>query len=146
MRFMIIRKADKATEAGELPSPELLTQLIEDMTQYNQELLEKGHLLGGDGLLPSSQGARLVREGGKERIVDGPFAETKELIAGFTLIQADSMAQAIELVKRWPLSDGDVTLEIRPIVGDDYFGDAFTPEQREREERQRAAIEQKQKG
>lgn len=140
MRFMIIRKADQKTEAGVLPSE----QIIRDMVQYNEELVKAGVILAGEGLHPSSKGARVKFSGGQPKVIDGPFAETKELIAGFTLIQASSLAEAIEWVKRWPASDGDgeVDIEIRQVFETDDFGEAFTPELREQEERQREQVEQ----
>src|SRR6185437_5777450 len=97
MRFMIIRKADEATEAGVMPS----TELIEAMTKYNEELVNAGVMLAGEGLQPSSKGARIKFSGGNATITDGPFSETKELIAGFTMIQVRSREEALEWVKRW---------------------------------------------
>jgi hypothetical protein len=104
VKFMVIRKADKNTEAGALPSTELLAAMM----KYHQELANAGVLLDGMGLRPSSQGTRVTFSGGKPTVVDGPFAETKELIAGFTLIQVKSRAEAIAWVRRWPVEDGDV--------------------------------------
>ena len=131
MKFMIIRKADKNTEAGQMPS----TELLEAMVRYNEEMAKAGVLLDGVGLHPSSKGVRVTRSGGKRSIVDGPFTETKELIAGFTMIQARSKEEAIEWVKRWPAEDGDAVLEIRQVFEPDDFGKEFTPELREREAR-----------
>lgn len=135
MRFMIIRKADADTEAGKLPSE----QLIADMLSYNEELVKAGVMLAGEGLQPTSKGARVKFSGGKPTVIDGPFAEAKELIAGFTLIEVRSREEAIEWVKRWPRSDGDgeVELELRQVFEADDFGDDFTPALREQEERLR---------
>jgi hypothetical protein len=121
---MIVRKADKNTEAGVMPTRELLSAMM----KYHQDLANAGVLLDGMGLRPSSQGTRVTFSGGKPTVVDGPFAETKELIAGFTLIQVKSKAEAIEWVKRWPAEDGDVQLEIRPVFEAEDFGPALTPE------------------
>jgi hypothetical protein len=134
MRFMIIRRADSDTEAGVLPTEEQL----ETMLRYNEELAKAGVLLAGEGLHPSSKGARVTFSGGEPTVVDGPFAEAKELIAGFTMIQVRSRAEAIEWVKRWP--EADVELELRQVFEADDFGDAFTPELQESEDRLRAAL------
>jgi len=136
MRFMIIRKADAATEAAALPTE----QLVRDMLNYNETLVKAGVMLAGEGLRPSSQGARVRFSGGKTTVIDGPFAETKELIAGFTMIEVRSRAEAIEWVRRWPPLDGDgeVELELRQVMTPDDFGDALTPELREHEARLRA--------
>ncbi|PFH08448.1 hypothetical protein BCF11_0803 [Collimonas sp. PA-H2] len=135
MRFMIIRKADKATEAGEMPSEELLTAMI----KYNEEMIQAGVMLAGEGLQPSAKGARIKFAGGKPTVLDGPFAETKELIAGFTMIQVKSKQEALEWVKRWPPLDanGGVELELRQVFEAEDFGDELTPELRETEERLR---------
>ena len=135
MRFMIIRKADPDTEAGAMPSE----QLLADMGRYNEELVKAGVMLAGEGLKPSSEGARVTFKDGEISVTDGPFAEAKELIAGFSLIQAKSREEAIEWVKRWPSSDagGNVELEVRPVFEAEDFGDALTPELREQEERLR---------
>ncbi|AMP06394.1 YciI family protein [Collimonas pratensis] len=135
MRFMIIRKADKATEAGEMPSEELLTAMI----KYNEEMIQAGVMLAGEGLQPSAKGARIKFSGGKPTVLDGPFAETKELIAGFTMIQVKSKQEALEWVKRWPPLDanGGVELELRQVFEAEDFGDELTPELREAEERLR---------
>lgn len=135
MRFMVIVKADKDTEAGVLPTERLLTE----MTRYNEELVKAGVLLAGEGLQPSSKGARIHFSGDKRTIVDGPFAETKELIAGFWLIQVKSLDEAKEWVKRVPNPDGkDFDIEIRQVFESEDFGEAFTPELRQAEERMRA--------
>jgi hypothetical protein len=138
MKFMIIRKADAQTEAGVMPSQ----ALFEAMVAYNQQLIDAGVMVAGDGLHPSSRGARIRFRGGKPTVVDGPFAETKELIAGFTMIEVASREEALEWVRRWPALDGDgeVELELRQVFTADDFGDALTPELREQEERQEAAL------
>lgn len=138
MRFMIIRKADAYTEAEDMPSE----QLLADMGAYMEELARAGVLLGGDGLKPSREGVRLEFHGGKPSVIDGPFAETKELVAGYTLIQCASLEEAIGWMKKWPPLDGngEVSLEIRPIYEADDFGEAFTPELREQEEKLRAEL------
>jgi hypothetical protein len=135
MRFMIIMKANEKSEAGELPSEKLLTE----MGKYNEELVKAGILLAGEGLHPSSKGVRVRFSGGKQTVLDGPFAETKELIAGFWLLQVKSREEAIEWVKRVPNPDHDTyEIEIRQVFEADDFGPALTPELREAEERLRA--------
>jgi len=135
MRFMIIVKADKDSEAGVLPSERLLTE----MTRYNEELVNAGVLLAGEGLQPSSKGACIRFSGDKRTVVDGPFAETKELIAGFWLIQVKSLDEAKEWVKRVPNPEGkDFEIEIRQVFETEDFGEALTPELRQAEERMRA--------
>jgi len=135
MRFMILVKADKNSEAGVLPSQQLLTE----MGKYNEELAKAGVLLAGEGLQPSSKGARVKFSGKKRTVTDGPFAETKELVAGFWLIQVKSKDEAIEWVKRCPNPmEGESEIEIRQVFEADDFGAAFTPELREQEERLRA--------
>jgi hypothetical protein len=129
MRFMILVKADKSTEAGVLPSE----QLLAEMGKYNEELVKAGVLLAGEGLQPSSKGARVKFSGAKRTVVDGPFAEAKELIAGFWLIEVKSKAEAIEWVKR-------AEIEIRQVFEAEDFGPALTPELREQEEQLRAQI------
>jgi hypothetical protein len=134
MRFMLLVKADKNTEAGVLPSTELLTE----MGKYNEELVKAGVLLAGEGLQPSSKGARVKFSGKQRTVIDGPFAETKELIAGFWLIQVKSKEEAIEWVKRCPNpTEGEAVIEIRQVFEADDLGEAFTPELREQEERLR---------
>nr|WP_217277504.1 YciI family protein [Corallococcus exiguus] len=130
---MIIRRADKDTEAGVLPDEKLLAA----MGAYNEEMVKAGVMLQGEGLHPSSKGARVKFTNGNPAIVDGPFTETKELIAGFTLIQVKSRAEALEWLKRWPSMDagGNVELELRQVFEDDDFGAEFTPELREQEAR-----------
>lgn len=128
---MVLVKATEDSEAGALPDEKMLTE----MGKYNEELVKAGVMLAGEGLHPSSKGAR-VRFFGEERsVVDGPFAETKELIAGFWLWQVDSWEEAIEWLKRAPFEDGE--LEIRQVFEDEDFGEEFTPELREQEERLR---------
>ena len=133
MRFMILVKADKNTEAGVLPDEKLLTE----MGKYNEELVKAGVLLAGEGLHPSSKGARVKFSGSKRTVIDGPFTEAKELIAGFWLIQAKSKDEAIEWVKRVPFTEGEAEIEIRQVFEAEDFGPAFTPELREQEERLR---------
>ena len=133
MRVMVIVKADKDSEAGVMPSRELLT----DMGKYNEELVKAGIMLAGEGLHPSSKGKRVRFEGSKRTVIDGPFAEAKELIAGFWLWQVKSMDEAVEWLKRAPF-DGGTEIEIRPVFEDEDFGEEFTPELREQEARIRA--------
>ncbi len=130
MKFIVMVKANADSEAGVMPSEELLAA----MTRYNEELVKAGILLAAEGLQPSSKGARVKFSGSKRTVVDGPFAETKELIAGFWMIQVKSREEAIEWVKRCPNPmEGDSEIEIRQIFEADDFGEAFTPELRERE-------------
>ncbi len=140
MRFMVIVKANRDSEAGVMPSEELLTQ----MGKFNEELVQAGVMLAGEGLQPSSKGARVKFSGGKRTVIDGPFAETKELIAGFWLWKVKSLEEAIEWVKRVPFdagnSPGDTEIEIRQVFEAEDFGAEFTPELREQEERQRAQM------
>ena len=143
MRFMVLVKATRDSEAGVMPSKQLLAAMI----KYNEELLKAGILLAGDGLHPSSRGARVRFSGNKRSVVDGPFAETKELVAGFWLWQLKSMEEAIEWVKRCPNPHNEETeIEIRQVFEADDFGAEFTPELRAQEERQRAQAEQLAKG
>jgi hypothetical protein len=129
---MVIVKADKNTEAGVLPSEELLAA----MGKYNEELVNAGIMLAGEGLQPSSKGARVKFSGAKRTVIDGPFAETKELVAGFWIWQVKSLEEAIEWAKRCPNPTGEEgELEIRQIFEAEDFGDEFTPELREQEER-----------
>jgi hypothetical protein len=138
MRFMLLVKADKNSEAGVMPSEELLAEMM----KYNEELAKAGVLLAGEGLQPSSKGARVSFRGKERTVIDGPFAETKELIAGFWLIQVKSLEEAIEWVKRCPNPmEGESEIEIRQVFESDDFGDEFTPELREAEERIRAQAE-----
>ena len=138
MRFMVIVKATKDSEAGVMPSEKLLAE----MGNYNEELVKAGVLLAGEGLQPSSKGARVRFSGKKRTVVDGPFAETKELIAGFWLWRVKSLDEAIEWVKRCPNPfEGDSEIEIRQVFEADDFGAEFTPELREQEDRVRAQAE-----
>ena len=142
MRFMVMVKANADSEAGMMPSQELLAA----MGKYNDELVKAGVLLAAEGLQPSSRGARVKFSGTKRTVIDGPFAETKELVAVFWLIQVKSKAEAIEWVKRCPNPmEGDSEIEIRQVFEAEDFGDEFTPELREQEERQRAAISARQR-
>jgi hypothetical protein len=135
MRFMVIVKADRNTEAGVMPSQELLTA----MGKYNEELVNAGVLLAGEGLHPSSKGARVRFSGSDRTVIDGPFAETKELIAGFWIFQVKLLEEAIEWVKRSPNPlEGESEIEIRQVFEAEDFGAEFTPELREQEERIRA--------
>ena len=136
MRFMIIRRADQQTEAGAMPSEQMLTL----MGNYMKEISDAGILLAGEGLKPSSEGARVKFTNGKPRVIDGPFSETKEVIAGYMLIRADSKEEAIDWAKRWPALDleQNVELEIRQLFEEDDFGDEFTPELRKQEADMRA--------
>ena len=137
MRFMIIMKADKTTEAGGLPDEKILTE----MGKFNEELVKAGVMLAGEGLHPSSKGARVKFSGGKASVIDGPFSEAKELVAGFWLWQVKSKAEAIEWVKRCPHpSHGEMEIEVRQVFEAEDFGAEFTPELREQEERLRAEI------
>ena len=138
MRFMVLVKADKNTEAGVLPDEKLLT----DMGRFNEELAKAGVLLAGEGLHPSSKGARVRFSGAQRTVIDGPFVETKELVAGFWLWKVKSKEEAIEWVKRCPNPTGaEAEIEIRQVFEAEDFGPAFTPELREQEERLRAQTE-----
>jgi hypothetical protein len=137
-RFIIFRKADKDTEAGVFPAGERLEALFTAMGQYNEEMMKAGVLLAGEGLHPTSDGARVTYSRGKRTVIDGPFTESKELVAGFTLIQARSKEEALEWVKRWPALDGDgeVELELRQVFGAEDFSPELAPGLREAMERQ----------
>ena len=134
MRFMVIRKADEETEAGAMPSEELIAA----MGRYNEEMVKAGVMRAGDGLKPSSQGARVKFSGGRPTVIDGPFAETKELVAGFSIIDVASKDEAIEWVRRWPAIDGhgNVEIEIRPLYELEDFGDSRALEQHARHREQ----------
>jgi hypothetical protein len=138
MRVMVIVKANKESEAGEMPGKDMLTA----MGNYNDQLVKAGVMLAGEGLHPTSRGKRVRFEGIKRTVIDGPFAESKELIAGFWLWQVGSIEEAVEWLKRAPF-DGGEEVEIRPVFEADDFGAEFTPELREQEERQRAEIERR---
>lgn len=153
MRVMVMVKATKNSEAGILPgdprAPEGFDKLFEQMGKFNEELVKAGVMLAGDGLKPSSKGKRVrfTGSGGKKTIVDGPFAETKELVAGYWVWQVKSMEEAVEWVRRCPdpMPGEESEIEIRPIYEADDFGEAFTPEQRAEEERLREQIAQQRK-
>ncbi|MGB4074699.1 YciI family protein [Pseudomonas sp.] len=138
MRFMVIVKATTDSEAGLMPSEELMAA----MGRFNEELVEAGVMLAGEGLHPSSKGVRVQFSGSQRSVTDGPFIETKELVAGFWLWQVASLAECIEWVKRCPNPmPGDSEIEIRQIFAAEDFGEAFTPELREQEERLRARLD-----
>src|SRR2546427_684711 len=135
MRFMVIVKADKDSESGVMPSEQLLT----DMGKFNEELAKAGVMLAGEGLHPTSKGARVKFAGGNKTVIDGPFAETKELVAGFWLWQCKSLDEAIDWLKRAPFEETEV--EIRQLFEAEDFGAEFTPELREQEARIRDRVE-----
>jgi hypothetical protein len=135
MRVMVIVKASKESEAGQMPSEKLLAE----MGRYNEELVKAGIMQAGDGLHPSSKGKRVRFSGAQRTVIDGPFAETKELIAGFWLWKVKSMDEAVEWLKRAPF-DGGTEVELRPLFEAEDFGAEFTPELRAQEERLRAQI------
>jgi hypothetical protein len=139
MRVMVMVKATPASEAGEMPSP----QLLEDMGRFNEELVQAGVMLAGEGLHPSAKGVRVRFDDTRRTLVDGPFAETRELVAGFWLWQVRSMEEAIEWVRRCPhpFEHGQGEIEIRPVYELEDFGDALPPEVREQEERLRARLD-----
>jgi hypothetical protein len=138
MRVMVLLKANKDTEAGVMPSQKLL----EDMGKYNEELVNAGIMLAGEGLQPTSKGKRVRFSGAKRSVIDGPFAETNELIAGFWMWKVKSMDEAVEWIKRCPNPTGEeAEIEIRQVFEAEDFGAEFTPELREQEERLRARIE-----
>ena len=143
MRFMAMVKAHKDSEAGVMPSEKLLS----DMTKFNEELVKAGVLLAGEGLQPSSKGARVRFNGSRRTVVDGPFAETRELIAGFWLLQVKSLQEAIEWIKRSPnpFENGESEIEIRQVFEAEDFGAEFTPELRAKEERLRAEVDAQRK-
>lgn len=135
MRFMVLVKATKESEAGEMPTEKMLTE----MGKFNEELTNAGVMLAGEGLHPSSKGARVQFSAGRQTVIDGPFAETKELVAGYWLWKVKSKDEAIEWLKRAPFEEGEV--EIRQVFEAEDFGEEFTPELREQEERLRSQIE-----
>ncbi len=137
MRFMLIVKASKESEAGVMPTREILAE----MGNFNEQMVKAGVMLAGEGLHPSSKGVRIRYSGAERTIVDGPFSETKELIAGYWLVQVKSREEAIEWMRRAPFQDGEV--EIRQVFEAEDFGAEFTPELREQEERLRAQIGEK---
>ncbi len=138
MRVMVIVKASEESEAGRMPSEEILAA----MGKYNEELAKAGVMLAGEGLHPTSRGKRVRFSGRQRTVVDGPFAETKELIAGFWLWQVKSMDEAVEWLKRAPF-DEETEVELRPVFEADDFGKEFTPELRAQEERVRAEVERR---
>ena len=139
MRFMILVPANKESESGALPSAEVLAE----MQKFNEELVKAGVMLAGDGLHPSSKGARVVFQGGKKTVVDGPFTESKELVAGYWIWQVKSMEEAVEWVRRCPdpMPGEESEIEIRPVFEAEDFGKEFTPELRAQEQRLRAEVE-----
>jgi hypothetical protein len=140
MRVMVMVKATRESEAGKMPSTEMLAA----MGKFNEELVKAGVMLAGEGMHPSAKGKRVRFSGSKRTVVDGPFAETKELVAGFWLWEVKSMDEAVEWVRRCPNPmEGDSEIEIRPLFDAADFGEAFTPELREQEERLRAEVEAK---
>ncbi len=142
MRVMVIIKATKNSEAGVMPSEEMFAE----MGKYNEELVKAGIMLAGDGLHPSSKGKRVHFSGGERTVTDGPFAETKELIAGFWMWKVKSMEEAVEWVRRCPnpMPGEDSEIEIRPLFEMEDFGEEFTPELREQEDRLRSELERQQ--
>lgn len=143
MRVMVIVKATRNSEAGVMPSEKLLA----DMGKFNEQLVKAGVMLAGEGLHPSSKGKRVVFSGGKKTVIDGPFAETKELVAGFWLWQVKSMEEAMEWVKRCPdpAPGEEAVIEVRPVFEAEDFGKEYTPELRAQDERLRAEIERQKK-
>jgi hypothetical protein len=139
MRVMVLIKANEQSEAGEMPSEKMLAE----MTAFNEELVRAGIMLAGDGLHPSTNGARVVFSGSDRKVIDGPFSETKELLAGYWVWQVKDMDEAIEWVKRIPDADPgqEAVVEIRRVFEDEDFGDELTPELREREQRMREQLE-----
>ena len=139
MRVMVLVKANEQSERGEMPSEKLLSE----MTAYNEELVKAGVMLAGEGLHPSNKGARVAFGNGERKVIDGPFAETKELLAGFWIWQVKSLDEAVEWVKRMPSGDDgeESVVEIRPVFELEGFGDQMTPELRERDAAMRAQTE-----
>lgn len=135
MRVMVLVKASAESEAGTLPS----TEVLDAMSRFNDELVNAGVLLAGDGLRPSTNGVRVRLDGPRRTVVDGPFSEAKELVAGYWIWEVRSVDEAVEWLKRAPF-DGGTEIEIRPVFEADDFGEAFIPELREREDRQRATV------
>jgi hypothetical protein len=137
---MVLVKANEQSERGEMPSEKLLTE----MTTFNEELVKAGVMLAGDGLHPSAKGARVAFKGSERKVIDGPFAETKELLAGYWIWEVKSLDEAVEWVRRMPAPDDgadEAIVEIRPVFEAEDFGDEFTPELREREAALRAQTE-----
>jgi hypothetical protein len=152
MRVMVMVKATKNSEAGILPgdprAPAAYGKLFEEMGRFNEELVKAGVMLAADGLHPSSKGKRVRFSSGKKTVIDGPFAETKELVAGYWIWQVKSMEEALEWVRRCPdpMPGEESEIEIRPVYEAEELGKGFTPELREQEERQRAEIERQRRG
>jgi len=140
MKVLVFVKATKESEAGQMPSEKMLA----DMGNFNEELVKNGIMLAGEGLHPTSKGKRIRFSGSQKTVIDGPFTETKELVAGFWIWQVRSMDEAVEWLKRAPFQDGE-EVEIRPVFEAEDFGAEFTPELREQEERLRAEVEARQK-
>ena len=140
MRVMVLIKANEQSEQGEMPTEKLLTE----MTTFNEELVKAGVMLAGEGLHPSAKGVRVAFKGSERKVIDGPFAETKELLAGYWIWQVKSLDEAVEWVKRMPAPDGDADeaiVEIRPVFETEDFGDELSSELREREAALRAQVE-----
>jgi hypothetical protein len=146
MRFVVFRKADAETEAEQGPTGDhpATEALIGQMLAYNEELIKAGVMIGGDGLMPSSRGAKVKFTNGTPRVIDGPFAEAKELVAGYALWECASREEAIEWLKKWPVLDGhgNVELELRQVYTAEDFGDAFTPELRAKDQELRGLEQQ----
>jgi hypothetical protein len=140
MRVMVLVPGDHNSEAGVMPTE----QLLSDMMKFNEELVKAGVMLAGEGLTPTSKGARVRFEGKKRTVIDGPFTESKEIVAGFWIWQVKSLDEAIEWIKRAPF-DGGVQIELRPILEADDFGQELTPELRAKDEQLRAAVESQKK-
>jgi hypothetical protein len=132
MRFMVLVPGSPESEAGEMPS----TELLEAMTKYNEELVKAGVMLAGEGLHPTSRGAKVRFEGGERRVIDGPFTEAKEIVAGYWIWECSSREEALEWLKRAPF-DGGIEVELRPVFAAEDFGEQLTPELRERAARMR---------
>lgn len=141
MRYMVIVKSDPQSEQMEMP-PEAMTEMFATMGRYNEELAEAGVMIGGEGLLPSSEGFKVRFDGDQTSVIDGPFTESKELIAGWWLFEVGSREEAIEWVEKAPFAGapGGIELEVRRVGDDDDFGEAFTPELREQEGRIREKV------
>ena len=136
MRVMVLVKANAESEAGQMPSKGALAEMME----FNAELVKAGVMLAGDGLTASSKGVRVAFGGGQARVIDGPFAETKELLAGYWLWQVSSLDEAVEWIRRSPFRAGSETIELRPVFDADDFGEALTPELREQDRRLREQL------
>jgi hypothetical protein len=141
MRVLVFVPGDKASESGQMPSEELISQ----MTKYNEQLVKAGVMLGGEGLTPTSKAKRIKFSGSQRTVIDGPFAESKEIVAGYWIWQVKSIDEAVEWLKRAPF-DGGTEVTIRPVLEAEDFGKEFTPELRAREDKMRAEIERQRKG